>query len=145
MKAAQIIFLIVLVIPFVEIYLLLQVGGVIGAFPTIFLVVFTAVLGSWLLKQQGFATLQRFQASLGQGTLPAMELLEGVLILLGGALLLTPGFITDTIGFVCLIPQLRGQLAKYIIEHKLIQTIHPFQQGKTAEKDALEGEFRKED
>ncbi|SJM96272.1 FxsA family protein [Crenothrix polyspora] len=145
MKTGQIIFLIVLIIPFAEIYFLLQVGGVIGAFPTIFLVVFTAALGSWLLKQQGFATLQRFQASLAQGTLPAYELIEGVLILLGGALLLTPGFITDIVGFVCLIPQLRGQLVKYVIEHKLIQTIHPFQQSKPAEKDALEGEFRKED
>lgn len=144
MKAFQIIFIIVLIIPFAEIYLLLQVGGIIGAFPTIFLVVFTAVLGSWLLKQQGFATLQRFQASLAQGTLPAYELLEGVLILLGGALLLTPGFITDMIGFTCLIPQLRSKIAKYVVDNKLIQTIHPFQP-KAAEKDVLEGEFRKED
>ncbi|SJM93063.1 FxsA cytoplasmic membrane protein [Crenothrix polyspora] len=145
MKAFQIIFIIVLIIPFAEIYLLLQVGGIIGAFPTIFLVVFTAVLGSWLLKQQGFATLQRFQASLAQGTLPAYELLEGVLILLGGALLLTPGFITDMIGFACLIPQLRGKIVKYVVDNKLIQTIHPFQPAKAAEKDVLEGEFRKED
>jgi UPF0716 protein FxsA len=145
MKAFQIIFLVVLIIPFVEIYLLLQVGSLIGAFPTIFLVVFTAVLGSWLLKQQGFATLQRFQESLARGTLPAYEIIEGVLILLGGALLLTPGFITDMIGFVFLIPQLRGNIAKYVIENKLIQTIHPFQQAKAAEKDVLEGEFRKED
>lgn len=145
MKAFQIIFIIVLIIPFAEIYLLLQVGGIIGALPTIFLVVFTAVLGSWLLKQQGFATLQRFQASLAQGVLPAQEMLEGVLILLGGALLLTPGFITDMIGFVCLVPQLRAKVAHYVIENKMIQTIHPFQQAKAAEKDVLEGEFRKDD
>lgn len=145
MKTFQIFFIMVLIIPFAEIYLLLQVGGIIGAFPTIFLVVFTAVLGSWLLKQQGFATLQRFQASLAQGTLPAYELLEGVLILLGGALLITPGFITDTIGFACLIPQIRGKIAKYVVDKKLIQTIHPFQRAKAAEKDVLEGEFRKED
>jgi UPF0716 protein FxsA len=145
MKAFQIIFIIVLIIPFAEIYLLLQVGGIIGALPTIFLVVFTAVLGSWLLKQQGFATLQRFQASLAQGVLPAQEMLEGVLILLGGALLLTPGFITDMIGFVCLVPQLRAKVANYVIENKMIQTIHPFQQAKAAEKDVLEGEFRKDD
>ena len=145
MKAFQVILLVVLIIPFIEIYLLLQVGGIIGAFPTIFLVVFTAVLGSWLLKQQGFATLQRFQDSLAHGTIPAREIIEGVLILLGGAFLLTPGFITDMVGFVCLVPQLRGQLAKYIIEHKLIQSIHPFQPAKAREKDVLEGEFRKED
>lgn len=145
MKAFQIIFLVVLIIPFLEIYLLLQVGGVIGALPTIFLVVFTAVLGSWLLKQQGFATLQRFQDSVSKGVLPAHEILEGVLILVGGTLLLTPGFITDMIGFVCLVPQLRKVIVQYIIEHKLLQTIHPFQPAKAAEKDVLEGEFRKED
>lgn len=145
MKVFQIIFLVVLIIPFVEIYLLLQVGGLIGAFPTIFLVVFTAVLGSWLLKQQGFATVQRFQDSLSRGVVPTQEMLEGVLILIGGALLLTPGFITDMIGFVCLLPHLRSKLVQYVIDHQLIQTIHPFQPSKPGEKDVLEGEFRKDD
>ncbi len=93
MKVFQIALLFLLVVPFVEIYLLLQVGGIIGAVPTIFLVVLTAVLGAWLLKQQGLATLQRFQASLAQGTLPAYEMVEGPILLVGGALLLTPGFI----------------------------------------------------
>jgi UPF0716 protein FxsA len=112
MKAIQILFLAVLIIPFVEIYVLLQVGGIIGAFPTIFLVVFTAALGAWLLRQQGFATWQRFQANLAQGVVPAYEMIEGPILLVGGALLLTPGFFTDLVGFACLIPALRRRIAQ---------------------------------
>ncbi|WP_442498423.1 FxsA family protein [Methylobacter sp. sgz302048] len=145
MKVFQIALLFLVVVPFVEIYLLLQVGGIIGAVPTIFLVVLTAVLGAWLLKQQGLATLQRFQASLAQGTLPAYEMIEGPILLVGGALLLTPGFITDIMGFACLIPQLRRKIAQYVIENHLIQAGEPFQPARPAEKDALEGEYHKED
>jgi UPF0716 protein FxsA len=145
MKVFQIALLFLLIVPFVEIYLLLQVGSIIGAIPTIFLVVLTAVLGAWLLKQQGLATLQRFQASLAQGTLPAYEMVEGPILLVGGALLLTPGFITDIMGFACLIPQLRRKIAQYVIENHLIQAGGPFQPARPAEKDALEGEYHKED
>ena len=73
MKSFHSIFWLILLIPFIEIYLLLQVGGIIGAFPTILLVVFTAALGTWLVRQQGFATFQRLQANLAQGTIPLMK------------------------------------------------------------------------
>jgi UPF0716 protein FxsA len=145
MKVFQIVLLFFLVVPFVEIYLLLQVGSIIGAIPTIFLVVLTAVLGAGLLKQQGLATLQRFQASLAQGAIPAYEMVEGPILLVGGALLLTPGFVTDIMGFACLIPQLRRKIAQYVIENHLIQAGGPFQSTKPAEKDVLEGEYHKED
>ena len=145
MKVFQIVFLVVLIIPFAEIYLLLLVGGVIGAFPTIFLVVFTAALGAWLLRQQGFATFRQFQANLAQGVIPAYEMIEGPIILLGGLLLLIPGFITDVLGFACLIPPLRKKIAQYVIENHLLQAGGIFQQRKTAEKNILEGEFRKEE
>lgn len=145
MKVFRILLLFFLVVPFVEIYLLLQVGGIIGAAPTIFLVVLTAVIGAWLLRQQGLATLQRFQASLAQGVLPAYEMVEGPILLVGGALLLTPGFVTDIMGFACLIPQLRRKIARYVIEKHLIQAGGPFQPAQPANKDVLEGEYRKED
>ncbi len=145
MKGFQIIFLLVLIIPFVEIYLLLKVSGVIGAFPTIFLVVFTAVLGAWLLRQQGFATFQRLQANLAQGKIPTYEIIEGPIILVGGALLLTPGFITDLLGFACLVPQLRRNIARYVIENHLVQSGGNFQWGRAKDRDVLEGEFRKDD
>ena len=104
-----------LIVPIIEIYLLIQVGGLIGAIPTVFLVVFTAVLGALLLRQQGFATLRRVQESMARGELPALQLLEGALLLFGGALLLTPGFFTDAIGFVCLVPPLRQGLIRWLM------------------------------
>jgi len=148
MKIFQILFLFLLLVPFAEIYLLLAVGGIIGAFPTIALVVFTAVLGAWLLKQQGFQTFRRFQENLAQGSIPTYEIIEGPILLIGGALLLTPGFITDLLGFACLFPPLRRKVAQYIIEKHLIEVIQsgsPFRPQGAAPADALEGEFRKED
>jgi len=147
MKIVQIIFLFFLIVPFVEIYLLLQIGGIIGVFPTIFMVVFTAVLGAWLLRKQGLATWQRFQDSLNQGTIPAYEMIEGPILLVGGALLLTPGFFTDALGFACLIPPLRRKIAQYIIEHHLInaQVNADLQQPHAATHDVIEGEYKKEE
>jgi UPF0716 protein FxsA len=145
MKIFQIVFLVVLIIPFAEIYLLLEVGSIIGAFPTIFLVVLTAVSGAWFLRQQGFATFHRFQTSLAQGEIPAYEMIEGPIILLGGLLLLTPGFITDLLGIACLVPQIRKKIAQYVIENHLVQSNGPFQQTKSTDKNILEGEYTKED
>lgn len=146
MKPLQILFIFFLVVPFVEIYLLLQVGSLIGAFPTIFLVVFTAALGAWLLRRQGFITWQRFQTNLAQGTIPAYEMIEGPILLVGGALLLTPGFFTDILGFTCLIPTLRRKIAQYIIEnHLLVSEFGSAFKQKRPDIDAIEGEFSKED
>lgn len=144
MKIFQILFLIVLIIPFVEIYLLLQVGSIIGAFPTIFLVVLTAFMGTWLLRQQGFSTFRRFQDSLAKGEIPAYEMIEGPIILVGGALLLTPGFITDILGFACLIPSLRKQIAQYLLENHVLQSMGDFQRGQKQE-NILEGEFHRDE
>ena len=110
------------IVPLVEIYLLIQVGSVIGGIPTVFLVVFTAVLGALLLRQQGFATIGRVQASLARGEIPAVELLEGAMLILGGALLLTPGFFTDAIGFVFLIPLLRRRFIMWAMNRGVIAT-----------------------
>ena len=148
MNIIQIVFLFFLIVPFVEIYLLLQLGGMVGIFPTVLLVVFTAVLGAWLLRQQGFSTWQRFQANLSKGEVPAFEMIEGPLLLVGGALLLTPGFFTDVLGFACLIPQVRQRFAKYVIENHLIKGQKgeaPFQQANVKPSNIIEGEFKKED
>jgi UPF0716 protein FxsA len=107
--------LVFLLVPLGEIYVLIKVGSIVGALPTVALVVFTAVLGAALMRAQGFSTLARVQASLDRGELPATELVEGALILLAGALLLTPGFITDTVGFVCLVPPWRRALARWLL------------------------------
>ncbi len=148
MKLIQVIFLFFLIVPFVEIYLLLQIGGIIGVFPTIFMVVFTAALGAWLLRQQGFATWMRFQENLNRGEIPAYEMIEGPVLLVGGALLLTPGFFTDAFGFACLVPALRRKIAQYVIENHLvngnIQTQF-YQQQTKRPADVIEGEYNKDE
>ena len=112
-------FLIFLLVPLAEIYVLIKVGAVVGALPTVGLVVLTAVIGAFLVRTEGLVTLQRAQLAMGQGELPAMELVDGVIILVAGALLLTPGFVTDAVGFCCLIPPLR----RYVIRTYLYQHI----------------------
>jgi len=102
-------------IPLLEIYLLIEVGDVIGAFPTIIAVVFTAVLGVSLIRIQGFSTLQKAQMSMDQGRLPATEMFEGMLLLFAAICLLIPGFFTDTVGFLLLIPPLRVLLATRLL------------------------------
>ncbi|MCG6968337.1 MAG: FxsA family protein [Gammaproteobacteria bacterium] len=155
MNPITILFFLFLAIPLLEIYLLIQVGGVIGAPWTIFLVVFTAVLGAWLLRIQGFSTLRRIQQTLNQGGLPAVELMEGAVLLMAGALLLTPGFFTDTIGFICLVPVLR----RTIIVHLMRRFFTPRQPGHPPHVDdqppprpnhphqthTIEGEYTRED
>ena len=104
------------IVPIIEIYLLIEIGSVIGTAATIFAVVFTAVLGAWLLRIQGFSTLRRVQQTAAQGGIPAIEMLEGAMLLVAGALLLTPGFFTDAIGFLALVPPLRRSMAVWFFQ-----------------------------
>ena len=102
--------LIFIVVPLVEIYVLIEIGAIIGALPTVLACVGTAILGGGLLRYQGFQTLRRAQRNMDRGQIPAMEMFEGVALAMGGALLLTPGFVTDVAGFLCLIPWTRRAL-----------------------------------
>jgi len=155
MRSFPSLFLVFLLVPIVEIYLLIKVGSVIGALPTVFMVVFTAVLGAFLLRVQGFATLAQFQRNLAEGQLPATTLIEGALLLLAGALLLTPGFFTDTVGFVLLVPPLRRRLAGYLLRRGLFgmaqgpgQGGHRGQGGRADDHQGprtIEGEFHRDD
>lgn len=104
-------------VPIVEMYLLITVGGYIGPLPTILCVMLTAVIGVTLLRWQGIATLQRGMGRVGQGQLPGQEIAEGMMLAVAGALLLTPGFVTDTIGFLLLVPPVRVWLANYAKQH----------------------------
>ena len=113
------VFILFLVVPFVEIYLLVEIGARIGAPWTILLVVMTAIVGAWLVRVQGLATWRRFQASLARNELPATALVEGLCLLIAGALLLTPGFFTDAAGFACLIPPLRRTLIKHLLRRSM--------------------------
>jgi len=118
-----------IITPVIEMYLLIQVGGLIGALPTIGLVLLTAMIGLALLKQQGLSTLMRANQKLASGDLPAEEVVEGLLLAVGGALLLTPGFVTDFIGFSCLLPFTRAAIAKRIIAKGLLNAVNMQQAG----------------
>jgi UPF0716 protein FxsA len=106
-------FILFIVMPVAEITLLIKVGQQIGALYTASLVVFTAVVGSFMLRQQGLATLFRAQERMQSGQMPIQEMLEGIFLAVGGALLITPGFITDVFGFLCLIPLTRKGLVAF--------------------------------
>lgn len=134
-------------VPLIEMIILIEVGSIIGAVPTVGLVVLTAVCGIWLLRLEGMATLARVQQKLAAGELPGEELLEGVMLLIGGALLLTPGFATDLFGFICLIPIFRRPLAVRIIESSVFRAVNVntgrtffYQQGKNR-GHTIDGEF----
>lgn len=141
----RILLLLFIAIPLLEIYLLIQVGEIVGALPTVILVVFTAVIGVWLLRWQGLTTLAQVQRSMAQGQLPAVALIEGLFLLVAGALLLTPGFFTDALGFVLLVPPLRQALARAVLQRGWWQIGGQFRQngpGSTQQQShTIEGEF----
>ena len=116
----RLLFILFVAVPILEMIILIKIGGLIGAIPTIAMVVLTATVGIWLLKLEGLATLRRVQEKMTTGQLPETELLEGIMLIVGGALLLTPGFVTDSFGFVCLIPGLRRPLARWLIKRTLV-------------------------
>lgn len=133
-------------VPLIEIYLLIEIGGVIGVGWTIFCVVFTAVLGAVLVRAQGFSAINRIRSQMDQGQLPAMELFEGLFLLVAGALLLTPGFFTDAIGFICLTPPLRRGIITYILSKgiNLVQQ-PPETPRRQGSRQPIEGEFNRVD
>ena len=97
-----------IVVPIAELYVIIQVGEAIGALPTLILLLADALLGSWLLKHQGRGAWRRFNEALAAYRFPGREVVDGALIIVGGTLLLTPGFITDVFGAVLLIPPTRA-------------------------------------
>jgi UPF0716 protein FxsA len=107
-------FLAFTIIPVVEIYLLIQIGSAFGVFTSIALVVFTGFLGAYLARIQGLQTLFRIQESLKEGHMPSGELLDALLIGVAGLVLLTPGFLTDTVGFALLIPSTRNAIKAWL-------------------------------
>ncbi|WP_349365321.1 MAG: FxsA family protein [Roseitalea porphyridii] len=103
-----------LVIPLLEIAAFVVIGGQIGVFPTLALVVVTAIIGSILLRVQGFGLINRIQNEMNAGRVPARELVHGVMLLIAGVLLLTPGFVTDTAGFLLFVPPLRDAVWSFL-------------------------------
>src|ERR1700704_5539296 len=100
--------LIFIVLPIAELYVIIQVGGLIGAGPTIAILILDSLIGAWLWRHQGRAACGRFNEALQEGRVPAREVLDGTLIIFGGALLITPGFISDVVGILLLFPPTRA-------------------------------------
>jgi UPF0716 protein FxsA len=101
-----------IVVPLVELYVIIRIGQLIGAVPTIALLLLDSVLGAALLRSQGRATWRRFNQALAEGRVPHRETFDGAMVIFGGALLLTPGFITDVVGLVLLIPATRALIRR---------------------------------
>jgi UPF0716 protein FxsA len=102
-------------VPIVELYVILQVGQAIGALPTIAILIADSILGSMLMRSQGRAAWRRFNEALAAGRPPAREVLDGVMVIFGGAFLLTPGFVTDVLGLLLLLPPTRALIRRIAV------------------------------
>ena len=110
-------FLAFTIIPIIEIYLLIEIGSMFGALTAVTLVILTGFLGAFLARMQGLQTLYRIQESLREGRMPSGELLDALLIVIAGLVLLTPGFLTDSAGFLLLIPATRNSIKYWLRRH----------------------------
>lgn len=130
-------FVLFIVMPILEIFVLIKVGSSLGVWTTIAIVILTAVVGSYMLRAQSLATVKSVQEKLNAGQVPATQMFEGVALLVGGLFLLTPGFITDAIGFFCLFPPTRQWLLRRILAKA---TVSIFQSGvKTNSSNQTQG------
>jgi UPF0716 protein FxsA len=121
-------FVLLVIFPILEIYVLIQVGSAIGTWYTILLVILTAVIGARLLSRQGMLAIHNVQHDIQHGQVPAVSLLAGMLLFVAGAFLLTPGFITDSIGLILLIPAVRTALARGFLKRSVVTYIETHQQ-----------------
>jgi UPF0716 protein FxsA len=124
--------LLFIVVPLAELYVIIQVGQAIGALPTIGLLVLDSLLGTWLLRAQGRTTWNRFRVALAESRPPARETVDGALVILGGALMLAPGFITDAFGVLLLLPPTRAVARRVLARSALKRLFGPLGTAGTA-------------
>ena len=110
-------FLIFTIVPIIELTLLIKVGSYIGAINTILVVILTAAIGAYMVKMEGLGVMYRIQKNMQEGIFPADELVNGMMILVAGALLLTPGFFTDVIGFLMVLPFTRNRIRIFAMKY----------------------------
>lgn len=148
-------FLVFITVSLLEIFVLLKVGSFLGAWPTVGLVVVTAVMGSALVRSQGIELVKQLQQRIAQGEMPGVQLIEGGILLFAGVLLITPGFVTDFCGLLLLQPAIRGRLAKAIVANLKLNTGAPISgysqppsgsfTRENRDKNIIEGEFERKD
>ena len=141
--------IIFIMVPLIDLSLLLQVGGWIGIFPTIAIVILTGIFGAYLTRTQGFRIWGDINQQMQRGELPGNSMFDGLLVLVGGLTLLTPGFLTDIFGFCCLIPVTRTAIReglKRLLAHRyqMAKTDTPTRNQRPADK-AIDTEFWVED
>lgn len=154
----RVLFLLFAIMPIIEIALLVQVGGIIGGWNTIALVILTALIGSYLVRREGLATLQTAQAKMQRNEIPGNEIVQGLMLVIAGVLLVTPGFVTDILGLLFVMPGSRQYLARNISKHMKARVVtsstftsgqSPFSQhgdpfkgpAKDENGDIIEGEY----
>lgn len=150
MMPALLLFLLLLIgLPLIELWVLIEVGVRIGAGPTILLAILTAIGGATLMRIQGLQTLNSVRAAMERGEPPALQMLDGLLLLIGGGVLLFPGFLTDALGFLLLIPLVRRWLVRRWLRHALIRPGPPGPGGNDPHRRShgrtLDGEYRRLD
>ena len=153
-------FVLFIAMPILEIFVLIKVGSSLGVWTTIAIVILTAVIGSYMLRAQSLATIRSVQDKLNTGQVPAIQMFEGIALLVGGIFLLTPGFITDAIGFFCLFPPTRRWLLSRVLAKASVAVFQagpsandsPYQKpsGSTnptgqSSSNVIDGEYRRED
>lgn len=147
-----ILFFIFIVVPVIEITVLIEVGEQLGAFTTVALVILTAAIGASLVRSQGLQTLMNAQKKMQQGEQPGQEVIEGVMLAIAGVMLVTPGFVTDFLGLILLLPFSRQFFANKLLARIIIKNMasqQPFNQGfsshQSQPEDIIDGEFVNKD
>ncbi|MDQ6724589.1 MAG: FxsA family protein [Actinomycetota bacterium] len=107
--------LLLLIVPFAELYVIIQVAHAFGALDTVVLLILVSVAGAWLMKREGVSVWRRFRRQVEAGHVPGREIADGVMILLAGALMLTPGFLTDLVGIALLLPPVRAAVRAILL------------------------------
>ncbi len=133
-------FLLFLLVPLIEIALFIQVGGLIGLFPTLAIVILTAVAGTVLIRSQGSAVMLQLRETMEDMRDPTEPLAHGAMVLFAGALLLTPGFFTDVVGLSLMVPGVRGRIFRFIRERVVVQQFQ-YGPGHRRDSDVIDGEF----
>ncbi|UZE97427.1 FxsA family protein [Alkalimarinus alittae] len=126
----KVLFVLFIIMPVVEMAVLIKVGSLIGVWSTILFVLLTAIIGASLLKRQGLSTLMRANQKMNAGEIPAKEVAEGFILAVGGALLLTPGFVTDSVGFALLLPGIRRLMINHLMKKMVVSGQQQFTQGR---------------
>ncbi|RDV24903.1 FxsA family protein [Alteromonas aestuariivivens] len=146
----RVLFLLFALLPILEIAVLVHVGGIIGGWNTIALVLFTAFIGAFFVRQEGLSTLQSAQRKMQRNEIPGGEMLEGLMLVIAGVLLVTPGFITDILGLCLVLPPSRKWIARHAARHMSMRVVtaaqyhqQPSSQGfkRSSDSNVIEGEY----